>query len=170
MWLRRQKWVVKIVKILNLREVFLYFRNQIRKLKYKTKIPLNMQYYIFLNLWKKVKRTLWVVTVKSIYFIFILILFHLFRNIYAANQSNLKRLAHYFQFPMRNSTLNMSIEKTMIFEWNVRNGNRAYSSATTWYIRSKLCPFFGIDPRIQIKIKCAAKNAKKYAKYWKICW
>jgi hypothetical protein len=38
----------------------------------------------------------------------------------------------------------------------------AYISATTWYIRSKL---FGIDSRIQIKIKSAAGNAKKYAKY-----
>jgi hypothetical protein len=45
----------------------------------------------------------------------------------------------------------------------------AHISATAGNIFSKIPPFFGIDPNFQKNIKFVAGNAKKYAKYAKIC-
>jgi hypothetical protein len=48
-----------------------------------------------------------------------------------------------------------------------KTGARIFTTAR--YNFSKVCPFFGIDPIIQIKIIFFAGKAKKYVKYGKIC-
>jgi hypothetical protein len=55
----------------------------------------------------------------------------------------------------------MGVEKSMVF-W-------ARIFTTARYNFSKVCPFFGIDPIIQIKIIFVAGKAKNYVKYGKIC-
>jgi hypothetical protein len=60
------------------------------------------------------------------------------------------------------------LKKTWFFSaaYVTKTGARIITTAR--YNFSKVCPFFGIDPIIKIKIIFVAGKAKKYVKYAKI--
>ncbi len=155
-----------MVKILNLREVFLHFRNQIRKLKYNTKIPLNMQYYIFFDFMKKK----WNVRYMGCHNKIILYYFTNFVTFMLPTYQPIKfeKISTLFSVPDEKFIIKYEYRKKMVFEWNVRYTNRGLYLCNH-LIYSFENPFLFRHWHWQIKIKSAAGNAKNYAKFAKIC-
>jgi hypothetical protein len=61
------------------------------------------------------------------------------------------------------------LKKTWFFGAAYVTKTGAHIFTTARYNFPKVCPFFGIDPILQIKIIFVAGKAKKYVKFGKIC-